>query len=117
VTDQSGSTPPHLREIARRLQATEEPEDSLEPEVRQLEAADRRQDIELKKDYASWLKWLLTGQMIVANVVVVAYAHFGVDWQIPAPVISSWLAATVIEVLGVVYVVTRYLFPNRDSDR
>jgi len=32
-------------------------------------------------------------------------------WNIPAFVISAWLGATVVEVIGVVLVVVNYLFP------
>lgn len=37
--------------------------------------------------------------------------------QAPEPVILvTWLSTTVIEVLGIMYVVVRYLFPQKDSN-
>jgi len=45
----------------------------------------------------------------------ILYAAWGVDWDIPAVVISAWLGATVVEVIGVVYAITRSLFPLSDK--
>jgi hypothetical protein len=33
-------------------------------------------------------------------------------WHIPALAITGWLAATVVQVMSVVLVITRYLFPH-----
>jgi hypothetical protein len=37
------------------------------------------------------------------------------DWHISIAAIESFLAATVIEVIGVVLVIVKYLFPNKGS--
>jgi hypothetical protein len=80
----------------------------------QLFAQDYRQDIGLKKTYAYILLGLLGGQLIAADGVFVTYAQVGADWNLSASVIDVWLGATLVEVVGIVYVVTRYLFPRRD---
>jgi hypothetical protein len=36
------------------------------------------------------------------------------DWELSSGVIEVWLAATVIQIVGVVAIVTRHLFPNRE---
>jgi hypothetical protein len=79
-----------------------------------LDQVDREQDINLKRTYARRLLWLLTFQMAIADGVFVAYAQVGVHWALTPQVIDAWLGATLIEVVGIVLVVTRYLFPRRD---
>lgn len=33
-------------------------------------------------------------------------------WQVPTAAIQAWLAATVVQVIGIVLVITRSLFPH-----
>jgi hypothetical protein len=56
---------------------------------------------------------LLGAQFVVADAVFVALAWAGWSWALPAGVIEVWLAATVVQVVGVVAIVTRHLFPGR----
>jgi hypothetical protein len=85
------------------------------PSTSDLSKRDRKQDIDLKRTYAKTLLMMMGAQLVVANAVFIAYAWAGVHWNIEAAVINVWLAATLIEVIGVVLVVTRYLFPRRDD--
>jgi hypothetical protein len=79
-----------------------------------LDQVDREQDIGLKRRYARALLWLLGGQLAIADVIFFVYAQVGVHWRLPPVVIDIWLGATLVEVVGIVLVVTRYLFPRRD---
>lgn len=88
---------------------------SLPPTKEELERAHLQQDLELKRRYGKWLLWLVTGQLIVADIVFALYFIVGVHWDLPEGVIYVWLATTLVELVGVVTVVTRYLFPRRDS--
>lgn len=55
-------------------------------------------------------------QVLCADAVFVTYAWHGMHWRVPAAAIESWLAATVVQVIGVVLVITRSLFPsNKES--
>lgn len=69
----------------------------------------------LRYVYAGVLLGFLVAQVTVANVVFFLYAAWGVNWDIPPVVMSGWLAATVVEVIGVVYAITRSLFPLSDK--
>jgi hypothetical protein len=84
------------------------------PSSAELARRDQQQDIELKKSYARGLLWMMTGQLAVADAVFIAYAWIGEDWHVTAGVMQVWLAATVVQVIGVALVVVRYLFPRRD---
>ncbi len=69
----------------------------------------------LRQSYAVWIIRVLGAQLFVADVVFVALAWAGWNWQLSSGVIEVWLAATVIQIVGVVAIVTRHLFPNRDG--
>lgn len=75
---------------------------------------DHWQDIQLKKSYAKWLLRLVAAQLFVADAVFVAYAWAGEQWHLDPNVMQFWLSATLVELIGVAVVVTRYLFPRRD---
>jgi hypothetical protein len=89
---------------------------ALPSHLRHLHEHGERQDIELKKEYARWLRRALTGQLLVADVVFFIYAWAGKRWDLEPVVINIWLGATVIQVVGIVLVVTRHLFPQRDGE-
>jgi hypothetical protein len=79
-----------------------------------LDQIDRQQDIDLKGRYAKWLLFLLAAQLLIADGVFFVYAQVGAHWKLSASVIDVWLGSTLVEVVGIVLVVTRYLFPRRD---
>jgi glutathione S-transferase len=98
--------PPQLRYLPERERAQR-------MDLRGLFA---EQEHELRQKYAEWILWLLGAQFLVADAVFVTFAWAGWGWELTPGVIEVWLAATVVQVLGVVAVVTRHLFPNRDGE-
>ena len=85
------------------------------PQFDDLTRTDWKQDIGLKRLYARGLLILLGLQMVTSNVIFVLYAARGMGWKVPESVMIGWLSAMVVELIGVVAVVTRYLFPRRDA--
>jgi hypothetical protein len=73
-----------------------------------------KQEIELRRNYAVALLLILALQIVAADVVFWVFAETGDHWHLSDGVIQIWLAAAVVEVIGVVTVVTRHLFPRRD---
>lgn len=57
----------------------------------------------------------MVAQLAAADAGFFLYAELGRDWDIEASIMHVWLGATVVEVVGIVLVVTRYLFPRRDQ--
>jgi hypothetical protein len=108
-----------IRELVQRRRSGEAVDDGAEldslPGPAQLQAKDHQQDISLKKKYADWLLGAVIGQLFIANAVFVTYAWAGKGWNLDAVVIDVWLGATLVQVIGVVTIVTRYLFPRRDG--
>jgi hypothetical protein len=102
-----------VREIAKAGTGREITE--LPALLQNLPEKDHWQDIRLKRIYALTLLIALGVQVAIADGVFVAYAWAGADWKLTPAVINVWLGATVVQVIGVVLVVTRYLFPRRDN--
>lgn len=114
-----------LREAVESVQsgaAREFP--SLPEHLRHLTERERHQALELKRvfaqlehdlreQYATWILKILGGQLVVTDVVFLAFAWAGENWDLSAGVIEVWLAATVVQIVGIVLVVTRHLFPDR----
>src|SRR5580693_1709987 len=79
--------------------------------LQNLPERDHEQDIRLKRIYALVLLTALGVQLVIADGVFVAYAWAGVHWNLTPGVVNVWLGAAVVQVIGVVLVVTRYLYP------
>lgn len=73
------------------------------------------QEHRLRQKYADWIIWLLGAQFVIVDAVFVAVAWAGWGWELMPGVIEVWLAATVVQVVAVVAIVTRHLFPSRDG--
>jgi len=67
----------------------------------------------LRKKVAKWSYIGLATQIVIADGVFVGYAWAGRQWDLPVAAISVWLSATVVQVIAVLLVITRYLFPDR----
>ncbi len=98
--------------LPEKLRHLPERERALELELKQSFA---EQEHALRERYATWILVVLAGQFLISDAVFVAYAWAGESWEIPAGVIQGWLAAMVIQIVGVAHVVTRHLFPSRDG--
>lgn len=121
----AAETPGGVGEVERTAEGKDQPA-PLPNHLMHLTEREREQALSLKKlfaeqehglrqSYADWLLWLLGAQFLIADAVFVAFAWVGMRWALPSGVIEAWLAATVVQVVGVVAVVTRHLFPNRDG--
>ncbi len=68
------------------------------------------------KVYAYGAMGAMAIQILIADVAFYwyGYEHFanGHHWQIPAGAIQVWLGATVVQVIGIVLVIARSLFPS-----
>ena len=97
--------PEHLKHLAEKNQAQEI----------ELKRKFAEQEYDLWKTYARRILLLLFGQFLIADTVFVVFAWVGESWHLSTAVIDVWLAATVVQVVGIVLVVTRNLFPDRDG--
>jgi hypothetical protein len=77
-----------------------------------LEGDDLEQSIKLKRFYGLGILFLMGLQLVVVNAVFVIYAANGYDWRPPEGVVQVWLTATFVQIVSVVVVITRSLFPG-----
>jgi len=69
----------------------------------------KRVDLTLRQVFAYSILALVLVQIAVADVGFFVYADKN-HWDIPPVVMSSWLGATVVEVIGIVIVIVTGLF-------
>ncbi len=90
---------------------TAKPLMSLDDERKQAETDDLKTDTRLKKHYARWFIGILIVQLAVMNLIFVCV---GLDkLKFTDYVLHLYMGGTLAEVFGIVYVITRYLFPKR----
>jgi hypothetical protein len=83
-------------------------------EAKKVEIERQRSDMNLGRSYARVLLGALAVQIAIADGAFYVYGFYN-SWDIPVTAIEVWLAATVIEVIGVVAVITRSLFPTKSK--
>ena len=83
--------------------------DDLSRQQRRQREKDATQNRKLRLVYAGVLLLVMLAQIAAADWVFYLYGRAN-SWMIPPEAIQAWLAATVIEVIGVVVVITRFLF-------
>jgi hypothetical protein len=110
-TAENGSLPDERVDDALLDEVREQAETA--PDLETLGRQDLQQDIRLKKFYAYLLPAVLAAQLAISDFLVIGYAEWGVGWELDPWVLNVWIAATVVQVIGIVVIVTKYLFPAR----
>jgi len=82
-----------------------------EREIRAQQASDDRA---LRRTIAKWVSWAIGAQVAIADVAFLTYGFWN-GWKIPGSTMDAWLGATVVQVIAVGLVITRSLFPARES--
>lgn len=103
-----------VKKLAERLADSEKPEKSLPPEEEKLKDKEWRDDIRLKRLYGLVLPLVMVTQIAIADWIFYLYGSRH-DWQIPVAAISSWLGAVVVQVVGIVVIIARHLFPSEQA--
>ena len=85
--------------------------EKLDPE-KAASVDDQKQDTELKNKVAKFTMWATAIQLGVADAVFLLYAKS--QWgNIPVAAIDVWLGAVVVQVIGLMAIVSHYLFPSQ----
>jgi hypothetical protein len=89
----------------------------LPPERKaRLEGDDLEELIRLKRFYGRSVLALMTLQLVVVNAGFLIYSWKGYDWKPPEGVVQVWLSATFVQIVSVVVVITKSLFPGRRGE-
>lgn len=78
---------------------------------KEVDLEDRRANLKLKKILARSTFIAVGVQLAIADAVFVVYGYTN-EWDVPSEVIVGWLSATVVQTVGVVYIIARHLFPT-----
>lgn len=81
----------------------------LEQEVR-----DRAQTHTMRSSFATVIKWTMIGTLAATCLLMAAYLYASIFRQvsIDSTVMVAWFSSTVVQVIGLVYIVANYLFPG-----
>lgn len=77
----------------------------------------REQENQLRKKVATWSLWFVLGQLVVTNATIVVYIGFMLvrKQYVPTEVLITWMTSTIVEIIGILWVIARSLFPFRDK--
>jgi hypothetical protein len=73
-------------------------------------------DVGLKKTLAYFAVGAVALQLVVADLILMRWIVFG-EAAPSDPVLVAWLSATVVEVIGIVAIVARNLFPGKSRGK
>lgn len=76
-----------------------------------IRVASDRQDVGLRKLLALW-SVIAASSMLGINSIAFGFYLWSQWGEVPEAAIIAWLSASLVEVLGIVYVVAAYLFPK-----
>lgn len=88
------------------------PSETVDERLKEVQLRDDSQTVTLKGWLAGGSFVVVALQLAAANVAFFVYG-FANDWHIDTKVMMAWMAATVVETVGIVYVIARSLFPDR----
>lgn len=71
----------------------------------------RKNEVDLHRRVGNGALLLMVAQLLIADTAFYIYG-FKNAWDIPTAAITTWLAATVIQIVGVVLVIAKSLFPS-----
>lgn len=72
---------------------------------------------ELKQRYEKWILILMGAQLAVVNAGFLLYAWLGYDFRPPENIVQVWLVATFVQIVSVVVVITKSLFPGEKNGK
>ncbi|MGN6557557.1 MAG: hypothetical protein ACTHLH_06050 [Solirubrobacterales bacterium] len=104
-----------IADILERIGESAKPKSvkELPPERKaRLEGDDLEELIKLKRFYGRVVLGLMTLQLVVVNAGFLLYTWKGYHWKPPDGVVQVWLTATFVQIVSVVVVITKSLFPG-----
>lgn len=87
--------------------------------IEKLKADREEQSNKLRDEVATKSLKFVTWQLVVTNVVVFGYVFFSFwfNHAVPSNVMVAWMTSTFVEIIGILWVITRSLFPFNDAYR
>lgn len=108
-----GADPSELGASSDEL-SSEEALTAIELRRQEMKLDHRRQVLKLRKRLARYAIRIVIAQLVMANLFFLIYLVANLVDPNPA-IMVAWLSATVVEVIGILWVIARSLFPYRDK--
>jgi len=117
MADPDPKPPGTYRDLLEGLGLTDStPVEQLPPSRKEeLEGDDLEQLIRLKRFYGRSILVMMAAQLTVVNAGFLLYTWLGYEWAPPDGVVQVWLTATFVQIVSVVVVITRSLFPSEKA--
>ncbi|MFE9232067.1 hypothetical protein [Cellulosimicrobium funkei] len=80
---------------------------------------DRAQTHALRTSFARVIKWTMIATL-GATALLMGFYLYAVVWRrtdVDSAVMIAWFSSTVVQVIGLVYIVANYLFPKSDNGK
>jgi hypothetical protein len=81
------------------------------PNLSELNRRKRKNEVDLHRRVGNGALMLMVIQLFIADAAFYIYG-FTNHWHIPTAAITTWLGATVVQIVGVVLVIAKNLFPS-----
>jgi len=75
-----------------------------------------KQDIELRKEYAQKIYWLVVGWVAAILVILFLQGFSQNGFSLANSVLLALVGTTTLNIVGLLYVITHYLFPSKDKE-
>lgn len=89
--------------------ASEKPDEFTKKLFRRLKIINLAQDIKLR-NYFSWATFGLVSLWLIGVILLLMYSGQ------PPEVLIALISGSTVQVIGLYYIVLRYIFPQRDTD-
>ncbi|MGW6376208.1 hypothetical protein ACWFRB_09115 [Rhodococcus sp. NPDC055112] len=101
------------KEPARFMRSAEDGKTHIE-KLQAAELKKAKQQNKLRKRYFKWAGLTVIGSLVGNFGIFVTYiiSQWG---SVSDPVMIAWISATVVEVLGIAYIIANYLFPPENG--
>jgi hypothetical protein len=111
---ESGGTG-HSEHFSKALEYLRQAEASAPPAPAHFEDGisrrKRQNEVKLHSRVGNGALALMVAQLLIADTAFYIYGFYNA-WDIPTAAITTWLAATVVQIVGVVLVIAKNLFPT-----
>jgi hypothetical protein len=104
-------TRPAVLDVLKKAEQDPSAELSAFDPEKQAAVDDMRTDTKLKTLYAYWFIGILIGQLVLLSFVFIAVGYKWLNYD--NYVLHLYLSGTLLEVFGVVLVITKYLFSRK----
>jgi hypothetical protein len=84
-----------------------------ELQEKEAKLSDYKQDIQLRKSFSERIFWLFVTYLAVIILILVASGLTRIDFVLSDNVLIALLTTTTANIIGVLIIVARYIFPKR----